>query len=51
MMHIWRQWKLYNFQDPSPSLSIYVQNSSTPLTLDIQFQTNPYLQMKTNQLQ
>ena len=32
-------------------LSIYVRNSSTPLTLDIQFQTNhPLLQMMTNQL-
>ena len=28
-----------NFQDPPPLLSIYVQNSSTPLTLDVQFQT------------
>ena len=32
-------------------LSIYVRNSSTPLTLDVQFQTNhPLLQMMTNQL-
>ena len=33
---------------PTP-LSIYVQNFSTPLTLDVQFQT-PSLQMITNQL-
>ena len=26
---------------PYPSLSIYVKNSSTTLTLDAQFQTNP----------
>ena len=31
MIHIWGPWKL----------SIYVQYSSTPLTLDIQFQANP----------
>ena len=54
-IHIWRPWKLSNFQDPPPSLSTYVQNSSTPLTLDVQFQTNPpppltHLQMITNQL-
>ena len=37
---------------PPPHLSIYVQNSSTPLTLDVQCQTNPPtpLQMTTNQL-
>ena len=39
MIHIWRPLKLSNFQDPPPPLSIYVQNSSTPLTLDAQFQT------------
>ena len=39
-----------NFQDPPTTLSIYVQNSSTPLTLDVQFQTTPPLQMITNQL-
>ena len=33
-----------------PSLSIYVENSSTSLTLDVQFQMNPPLQMATNQL-
>ena len=43
MIHIWRPWKLSNFQDPPPHLSIYVQNSSTPLTLDVQFQTTPLL--------
>ena len=26
---------------PPPPLVIYVQNASTPLTLDVQFQTNP----------
>ena len=30
MIHIWRPRKLFKFQDPPPSLSIYVQNSSTP---------------------
>ena len=40
-IHIWYPWKLSNFQDPPPSLSTYVQNSSTSLTLDVQFQTNP----------
>ena len=55
MIHIWRPWKLFNFQDPLPALFIYVQNSSTPLTLDVKFQTTqpplPFLlQMITNQL-
>ena len=40
MIHTWRPWKLSNFQDPPLPLSIYVQNSSNPLTLDVQFQTN-----------
>ena len=40
MIHIWRPWKLPNFQDHPPPLSIYVQISSNPLTLDVQFQTN-----------
>ena len=40
-IHIWRPWELSNFQDPPPSLSSYVQCSSIPLTLDVQFQTNP----------
>ena len=40
MLHIWRPWKLPNFQDHPPPLSIYVQISSTPLTLDVQFQMN-----------
>ena len=38
MIHIWRPWKLSNFQDHPPPLSIYIQNSSTPLTWDVQFQ-------------
>ena len=43
--------KLSNFHNNLPRLSIYVQNSSTRLTLDVQFQTNdPPLQMITNQL-
>ena len=54
-IHIWRPWELSNFQDPPPSLSSYVQYSSIPLTLDVQFQTNPLslslsLQMIINQL-
>ena len=40
MMHIKRPWKLSNFQDPPPPLSIYVQNSSIPLILEVQFQAN-----------
>ena len=43
MIHIRRPWKLSNFQDPPLTLSIYVQNSSTPLPLDVQFQTNIWL--------
>ena len=51
MIHMWRPQKLPIFQDPPPPLSIYVQNSSTTLTWDIQFQMNPSpLQMITNQL-
>ena len=50
MMHIWHPRKLSNFQDPTPPLSIYVQNSSTPLTFDVQFQTNPPLHMIFNRL-
>ena len=38
MIHIWRSWKLSNFQDPPSPLSIYVQIFFTPLTLDVQFQ-------------
>ena len=50
-IHIRRPWKLSNFQDPPPRLSSYVQNSSNPSTLDVQFQTNsPPLQMITSQL-
>ena len=56
MIHIWHPLKLSNFQDLSPRpptlLFIYVQNSSSPLTVDVQFQTNPSspLQVITNQL-
>ena len=32
------------------SMSIYVQNSSTPLTLDVQFQGNPFPPLPFNQL-
>ena len=42
MIHIWRPWKLLIFQDPPPPLSIYVENSSTPSTLDVQLETNPH---------
>ena len=41
MIHIWRPWIVQFLRPPTP-LSIYVQNSSTPLILDVQFQTNPY---------
>ena len=33
-----------------PPLSIHVQNSSTSLTLGVQYQINPPLQMITSQL-
>ena len=42
-IHIWGLRKLSNFQDPPPPLYSYVQNSSTPLILDVEFQTNPPL--------
>ena len=32
---------IVQFSRPPTPLFIYVQNSSTPLTLDVQFQTNP----------
>ena len=38
------------FSWATPQLCIYVQNSSTTSTLDVQFQTNPPLQIITNQL-
>ena len=43
MIYIWRPLKLSNFEDPylPCSSTIYVQNSSIPLTMDVQFQTNP----------
>ena len=34
--------KIVRFSIPSTPLSIYFQNSSTPLTLDVQFQTTPH---------
>ena len=53
LIYIWRPWKLSNFQD-SPPLLVHRPYSSTPLTLDVQFQTNPLLtpslQMIANQL-
>ena len=48
MIDMCRPWKLSSFQDLSPPSSIYVHNSSTPLTSDVQFQTNSLLQMITN---
>ena len=36
-IHRWRPWKLSNFQDPLTPVSIYFQNFSTPLTMDVQF--------------
>ena len=38
MILIWRLWKLSNFQYPLPPFSMYVRNSSTPLTLNVHFQ-------------
>ena len=49
MLHIWCLWKLSNFQDPPPPLSSYVQSSSTPLILDVQFETNPPPSQNDNQ--
>ena len=42
MIHIWRLWKLFNFEDPHlPCTSTSnLLSSPTPLTLDGQFQTN-----------
>ena len=31
--------RIFQFSRPPPPLSIYVQNSSSPFTLDVQFQT------------
>ena len=42
--------KIVQFSRPPPALSIYVQDFSTSLTLDVQFQTKPSLQTVTNQL-
>ena len=41
MIHIRRPCKFSNFQDPSSPISIYVQCSSTPLTLDVYFKRTP----------
>ena len=41
--------KIAQFSRPLTPSPIYVQNSSTPLNLDVQFQTDPPLQMITNQ--
>ena len=53
MIHIWCPRKLSNFQYPPSPFFIYVKNSSTSLTLDVKFQTNPSPlppQMISNQL-
>ena len=42
--------KLIQFSRPLTPLSIYIQNSPTLLTLDVQFQMTAPLQMLTNQL-
>ena len=44
--------KIVQFSGPPTPVSIYVQNSSTPLTLDVEFQMNtvPPFQMITNLL-
>ena len=54
---MWRPWKLSNFQDPPSPWSIYVQNSSTSMTLEVFQKTSfkratlpPLLQLITNQL-
>ena len=41
MIHIRRPWKLCNLQDPPRPLSIYIQNFSTPWTLDVNFKWTP----------
>ena len=55
MIHIWCPWKLSNFQDPDPTpLSIYIQNSSKPLTRPISGRIPPSLndtQLKENIIQ
>ena len=42
--------KIVQFSRLPTPLSSYVPNSSNPLTLDVQFQTTPPLQIVTNQL-
>ena len=42
--------KIVQCSRPLTPFSSYVQSYSTTLTLDVQFQTNPLLQMITNQL-
>ena len=51
MIHIWRPWKISTFWDPPPLplLFIYVQTYYTPLTLDVQSQTNPLSSPNDNQ--
>ena len=41
--------KIVQFSRAPPPLSIYVQNSSIPLTLDVQFQINPHPSPNDNQ--
>ena len=52
-IHIWRPWKVFNFQDP-PALVQLRRNFFHHMALDVQLQTNslssPPLQMITNQL-
>ena len=38
--------KIVQFSRPPTLLCIYIQNSSTPLALDVQFQTKPPNQLK-----
>ena len=42
--------KIIQFSIPPPTLSIYVQNFSILLTLDVLFQMKPLSQNDTNQL-
>ena len=44
-----KSMKLSNFQDFPPPLSIYVQNSSTPLTFDVSFKRSPPPPFNDNQ--
>ena len=42
-MTLFKGWSVQFSRTPTPPLSIYVQNSSSPMILDAQFQTNPPL--------